>query len=340
MRKFLIVFLVFTQIGGAFATDAPPPVSRLEAVPKDFSTLASNVGQILLKVPAMEGGGGEDTKEVCTGLAISRSLIITARHCFYELTGGHTAFTGIVFWRARIGQTEANSGTRHNLKKDFAEESKALDLVVLETVEPMPIGVGLRLQYSSVALEAGKSLFILHHPGQGSMVLTRFECETSDPAIEAGSLHHTCDTSPGSSGAPIFNLESKLVGFHQRGGRTSDPKTYNSGVAFQQARLGLSMLAISTTAWTGIAAIASEDISEEYKTSGSNYFVRRGVNWTYRVGAGPSYKIFEQSTDDAFWEFWREDDRFFNFPKAGGTLKSKPNPFVDWTEIGTATKTK
>jgi V8-like Glu-specific endopeptidase len=339
MRKLLIGFLVFTQIGDAFATEAPPPVSRLEAVPKDFSALASNVGQILLKVPAMEGGGGEDTKEVCTGLAISRSLIITARHCFYELTGGHTAFTGIVFWRARTGQTEANIGTRHNLKKEFVEESQALDLVLLETIDPMPTGVGAGLRYSSVALEAGKSLFILHHPGQGSMVLTRFECETSDPAIETGSLHHTCDTSPGSSGAPIFNLESKLVGFHQRGGRTSDPKTYNSGVPFQQALSGLSKLALSTAAWTGSIAAPSEDISEEYKTSGSNYFIRRGVNWTYRVGA-VTYRVVEQSTDDGFWEFWRDDDHFFNFPKAGGPLKSKPNPYAGWTEIGTATKTK
>lgn len=341
MDRLLGIVLALALIGNALASEAAPPASRLEAVPRDFLPLANNVGQILLKVPAFGGGGGEDTKEICTGLAISRRLIVTARHCFHELTGGSTVYTGIIFWRGRTGQDPSNSGMRHNLKKDFVEDNPAIDLVVLETVEPMPADVGLNLQYSLTNLETGKSLFILHHPGEGSMVLTRFECQTFNPAIDNGLLFHTCDTSPGSSGAPIFNLESKIVGFHQRGGRTNDPATYNSGVTFGTALSRLAKLTTSIGQWKNVAAPVAEEVLAEYRTDQSNYYIQRGINWSYRVGGGTSYKIYDQSTEDGYWEFWRPfGDQVFKFPKAGGSLLWRPSPNSDWTEIGVATKIK
>lgn len=59
------------------------------------------------------------------------------------------------------------------------------------------------------------TLFLVHHPGGYPKYVTRGRCQTDDPAIDGTDILHRCDTLPGSSGAPIFdNNTRQVVGLH------------------------------------------------------------------------------------------------------------------------------
>jgi outer membrane protein OmpA-like peptidoglycan-associated protein len=78
-----------------------------------------------------------------------------------------------------------------------------------------------------------ESLFVFHHPSAIPLRLTRSYCRTTRTgALRGIQIRHKCDTQPGSSGAPMFELKDQaLAGIHTEGGLTSDASSYNQGVS-------------------------------------------------------------------------------------------------------------
>ena len=76
------------------------------------------------------------------------------------------------------------------------------------------------MEWGHVPLSTGtpgarSSLFVVHHPGGFAKHISLGRCQTSDPAIRGDDVLHICDTLGGSSGAPIFDNNSrKVIGLH------------------------------------------------------------------------------------------------------------------------------
>ncbi|OYD80921.1 trypsin-like serine peptidase [Azospirillum brasilense] len=327
----------------AVASETSAAGSRREAVPVDYLPFAQNVGRVFLEVPATAGGGGVDSVQVCSALAISTRLIITARHCFFDITGGKIPYTAAY---VQIGYTAAKTGETHKLNPVFIDESEQEDFVVVET-ESVILGFSSSQMRAAESLPSGgKSLFILHHPDRVStMALTRMQCAAFKTPIDGVFLRHTCDTSPGSSGAPIFDGNFRLVGIHRAGGRTAEDESFNQAVTFQALMEQSQVIQNAVKAWGGAVGslAASINTQVEYKAEAHNiYFYKSDDKWFFRTGTdGVVFNLVEQSDVAGMVELWRPfDDKVFKFPAAGGSGVVKPKPISPWTDFGLFKKIK
>ncbi len=341
----LLGFATLALVFGAapsWSTEGAPPQSRRESVlpQSDYSALAKTVGQIILEVP--DGTGGTITREICSGLAISDTYILTARHCFYTQTGGLVPY---LIARISIGRTQ-ESGSMYDLKHVFAEENAPDDFVVIESERKIEEFSASLLKTSDSFISGSQDLFILHYPGPGSMVLTRMDCRAADPAVVGNSIHHTCDTDPGSSGAPIFDGRFNLVGIHLEGGRnTADANSFNRGTTIAalvgESAIVRSAIQAANNVQKGLQPSLPPEY--EYRSTIGTFFIKRGDSWTYRRGNDESSAtaLVEQDGPGNMWTFWNPyRDVLFQLPTVGGNLRSKAaSKDTAYVVIGTVSRT-
>lgn len=317
----LAMFLGDQNANVAYGSEGPPPLSRRESVSpqSDYFNLAKMVGQVILEVP--DPSGGTTASTVCSALAISQQYILTARHCFLSPAGGAVAYVNSF---VSMGRTE-NSAKSYKLKHEFADESDIDDFVVIEAQEQIAEFAAPLLKSSGYALGDDRDLFVLHYPGPGSLVLTRMDCHSSKPAVDGSSFFHTCDTDPGSSGAPVFDGSFNLIGLHLAGGRAGDPNSSNRGVTIQEL---LSKSGILRTAFEkakvaqGIVTTAPP-VEYEYNVSTGGRFIKQGDSWIFKRDTSDS-PLVEQDSANEMWTFWDPNrDVLLRWPIDGGRLQSR-----------------
>ncbi|HRO66213.1 MAG TPA: serine protease [Pseudobdellovibrionaceae bacterium] len=181
--------------------------------------VVSNGGAVNLPNPVREA---VDTVGLismgCTGTHIGSNLVITAAHCFLTLPaplGDNYACPDITIqWGVRGDRRGLVSRCLRVVSLQLDRES---DWAVFE-VDRAPI------KYSPVNIRdkvlPNQALTILSHPEGRPLEWSR-RCR-SLPFVSGGnhprSLHHQCDTQPGSSGAPVFDLRTmQIVGIHNGG---------------------------------------------------------------------------------------------------------------------------
>jgi V8-like Glu-specific endopeptidase len=146
----------------------------------------------------------------CTASLIDRDLIITNYHCIPGNGNVSNALLTLGYLKPRTRQGVA----QYPVRLEPVEASEALDYSILR-VEGNPGDEWGKITLSSQTPEALNTLFVVHHPGGFPQYVTRGRCQTNDPAIDGNDILHKCDTLPGSSGAPIFdNNTRKVVGLH------------------------------------------------------------------------------------------------------------------------------
>ncbi|TIR25961.1 MAG: trypsin-like serine protease [Mesorhizobium sp.] len=304
-----------------YATESSAPASRRESVSpaSDYFTLAKMVGQLSLELP--DDSGGSTVTAVCSALAISTKYIITARHCFYDQAGGDVGYIRSYVWMAHTDGAKKV----YELKHAFAEESEQNDFVIIESKEPIAEFSGASLKLPDSPVGAGEDLFMLHFPGPGSLVLTRLDCKTSDPGIADTKIHHTCDTDSGSSGAPIFDGKFDFVGMHQAGGRGSDPKSFNTGLAVGALLSASPIFAGAVSApQVNPAVVPVAALEYEYDSSIGASFIKQGQDWYWRSGDEPMTVLVAQHSVPNMFTFWDPTrDLLVRWPEPGGDLTSK-----------------
>ena len=331
-RKCLCALFVVGVLRPATATQAPPPTSRRESIlaQSEYYGLAQIVGIITLEVPDQNGGTVDN--DVCTGFAIAPDRIITARHCFFSDTGG------------TIPRTEAyitlglkpSQVTTYTLKKDFEIESESEDFVVMRTEGMISqFSPGL-FKASGSSIKEDQDLFIIHHPAPGSVLLTRMDCRVGRPALKGKTFFHTCDTDPGSSGAPVFDAHFGLVGIHLQGGRTDNPNSFNSGTTLQSILADRPALAQILSSDDNLQSKAPESaIESEYSLSTNGEFIKRqGQPWVYAVGGEETPCVQQTGPTDRYTLWNLSHDAVFRFPIIGGTLLVRSGTQSSWTSIG------
>ncbi|MBY3476087.1 trypsin-like peptidase domain-containing protein [Rhizobium laguerreae] len=198
-----------TQATGAAILEAIQGSDDMEMVAdlgeNDFlRRLSAPVGRLAIK--------NDDRVIYCTASLIASDRILTNHHCIDKVSASSAASLQLNYLTA--GSKVGVENYRVNMAP--IETSATLDYAIL-SVEGNPGQKWGTVKFSSVDPGPSQSLFIFHHPGGFAKHLSRGRCSSGNPAIVGNDLRHVCDTLGGSSGAPIFDNDTRLVvGLHNR----------------------------------------------------------------------------------------------------------------------------
>ncbi|NMO19223.1 trypsin-like peptidase domain-containing protein [Pyxidicoccus fallax] len=171
----------------------------------------------------------------CSGAMVSPSLFLTNWHC-----GGPDAFLGNAALEAGVWSPDICADSVIDLSWDgdgtsreyacaqVVAKDKALDFALLRV---RPIGPTEPAPYARLSLDgpAAGLLDVIHHAGCSPKLISQ-NCaltSTSHPGWiqpTTTELTHRCDTEQGSSGAPVFDSQGRLVALHHLGFAV-DPRT-------------------------------------------------------------------------------------------------------------------
>jgi len=185
--------------------------STLSGLPKEFSTA---IGRVEIRYKK----GAALCADWCTGFLIDKDHIVTAHHCIPQY--GRTILSA----RIRLGFDSENvdkfPGELVELDplpvKDNSD-GNSLDYSVVRIKNPP---LGLTAKYGQIPLAIADPRFneqiaVIHHPS-GRPKRISAECYVLRSTLDHD-FEHTCATHRGSSGAPIFSVETKkLIGIHVR----------------------------------------------------------------------------------------------------------------------------
>jgi V8-like Glu-specific endopeptidase len=336
------VFIYVSLVQSVSAAEAfTPDYEQVQTFPPDqkFFIDGTPVGHLYLRLPDGQ------TTPWCTGLAVSRNVVLTARHCVYNEQGEYYPEKGMLFV---LHQVYPAGGEVYQLDLPPIETGKEnLDFVLLNSKTAF---VGqLKIPTVGGDVEPGAKLYIYHYPGESLLTLTENKCNAAE-ALEGVSqpdfLNHTCTVESGSSGAPILDDDFRLVGLHTNGGKgpttiDSAPKVLpNQGIKIAILLKGSPRLAsLLSGAGTSTGETASPTNSGtptiSYRTDGGKLFTLEAGKW-YFAAENQKRTLREQAGDGDKFVLWDSNtDTIYELPKAGGSARFKRGKDVGWQTLGT-----
>ncbi|MBU1175871.1 MAG: serine protease [Alphaproteobacteria bacterium] len=194
-----------------------------ELAPGDpIRLLASAIGRIDLLVAEPNG---EKALYTCTGAILEGGWVLTNHHCIPEPGKENLVEASILMGYLAMGDEGV---ARYRLSVEPGDWNETLDYSLARLLDtPGPEVTPLRI--STIPVEAGDSLIVIHHPLGRPQVMTRFRCFAIRDQDGGPILRHSCDTQPGSSGSLLFNRNLQPVALHHSGGMTpTDSASFNS----------------------------------------------------------------------------------------------------------------
>jgi V8-like Glu-specific endopeptidase len=346
--------LLTSPIGAtpASSTSGPPPMNRYESpcsYPKESNIfkLSEIIGQISLVIP--DNKGGTSSPPICSALAISPHLVLTARHCFEDETGGTRSYTFVFVTFGSSPCEKLRTFELHHDRVDPVPGTDDDDFAVLRSDSEIKSSAYALLSQGSPPI-AKASLFVLHYPGAGPLVVTALDCHAAEPPIDGIWLRHGCDTEPASSGGPIFETDhGRLVGIQRRGGKDQDPKSFNTGLLLNEiakkSRIVREALESAGASGGGQPNAALSTVTVEFQISGGAKIVREGQAWAFYGLSGadrPSSPLVLISQNNDEFLFWNpQRDIYLRVPRDGGHVRSRTaEQDIEWTDIGEAVRKK
>ncbi len=163
----------------------------------------------------------------CSAVAIAPDAVMTNWHC----GGVESAMTDDAFWQQTVCDRTSIDFSWDNDKIDreyqcveVLQKNKSLDFAILRLAPRNRADQLVPANRWTGITNAGQRLLAIQHPAcrpkqvtQDSACTVR-DAKLASPSMIAGAeFSHTCDTERGSSGAPLFDDQFRLVGLHHQG---------------------------------------------------------------------------------------------------------------------------
>ncbi len=216
-----------------YSTWGPNEILPVHApqVPAVVASVASSVAFLSY----IEGGRSRS----CTGFLIAPDTLLTNQHCIRsaEACASMRAVFGYEFapdGQLAMGPQSACTG----FQPEFSDFSTDVTVV---RIAPPPGDSFPPVDLSALDSEPPTGpLFIVQHPTAQPKQISITNCGWLEWPVPGRApdtdFTHTCDTAKGSSGAPVFDIDGRLVGIHHFGFRDLDNDLWTENRA---VRIGL-----------------------------------------------------------------------------------------------------
>ncbi|WP_226574823.1 trypsin-like serine peptidase [Acuticoccus sediminis] len=143
----------------------------------------------------------------CTASVVATDLVLTSRQCAADAVAG-------LLWMGYLTPGERSGVASYHVELPALETSEALDYAILRVHGNVGEDWGT-VPLHPERLEDRPPLFAVHYPAGAEQSVTLDGCGLADTPAGDGTLRHTCATAAGSSGAPLFDLTTRMmVGLH------------------------------------------------------------------------------------------------------------------------------
>jgi hypothetical protein len=170
---------------------------------------------------------GWEASWCCTGVMVARDIMLTNWHC-----GGSTGIPANSYWNSDVcanalidlAWDNGHVARQYNCVEVLARD-QGLDfaLIRIQPVVGMGAGSGEPVHVQLMDAVSATDVFVVHH-ALCKPKLVSSHCQIRATAYEnwldptkQTDVTHNCDTEPGASGAPVFDMSGQLVGLHHLG---------------------------------------------------------------------------------------------------------------------------
>ncbi|WP_426692915.1 serine protease [Sphingomonas sediminicola] len=189
-----------------------------------------------LKFPNAQGVIQKETW-CCSGAMLTSDIFITNWHC-----GGPTTLPESLYWNDQVqknsiidlGWQEGSAPRRQYAVTQVLQADQRLDYALLRvrpTVGPgAATGRAIPVRINR-QLPADNQVFVVHHAecrakllSSNCMIESRSYRAWTDPLTRTTGpdITHRCDTEPGASGAPVFDMQGNMIALHHLGFQKAD----------------------------------------------------------------------------------------------------------------------
>lgn len=208
------------------ATHSPPTLKQREA----GEAVGIMVDNTL--APVDVGARGSRQSWCCSGVMIGRDLFLTNWHC----AGPGGVWNGEVIGNAIIDLAWEQGPIRRQFSVvGVVDKDETLDYAILRIRPASGADGAIRSTYpvsiSTAPIGDADQIMMIHHAQcQPKLLSTNCRVQSAnrspwtDPkglTHQQTEITHDCDTEPGASGAPVFNLQGELIALHHLGHQTS-----------------------------------------------------------------------------------------------------------------------